>query len=63
MESQLEDEVIDAVIEKAEEEDTFKFWSKNEKGTIKVIPILFKKYLETADFISIVQGWKELCVC
>ena len=43
MESQLEDEVIDAVIEKAEEEDTFKFWSKNEKGTIKVIPILFKK--------------------
>ena len=50
MESQLEDEVIDAVIEKAEEEDTFKFWSKNEKGTIKVIPILFKKYLEDSGF-------------
>jgi len=50
MESQLEDEVIDAVIEKAEEDDTFKFWSKNEKGTIKVIPILFKKYLEDSGF-------------
>ena len=50
MESQLEDEVIDAVIEKAEEEDTFKFWSKNEKGTIKIIPILFKKYLEDSGF-------------
>ena len=50
MESQLEDEVIDAVIEKAEEDDTFKFWSKNEKGSIKVIPILFKKYLEDSGF-------------
>ena len=29
---------------------TAKFWSKNEKGTIKVIPILFKKFLEDSGF-------------
>ena len=50
IDSNLEDEVIDAVLEKAEEDDSAKFWSKNDKGTIKVIPILFKKFLEDNGF-------------
>ena len=46
----LDIDEIETVIEKAEEEGSEKFWSKNEKGTIKVIPILFKKYLEDSGF-------------
>ena len=46
----IELDVIETVIEKAEEETTDKFWSKNEKGTIKIIPILFKKFLEDNGF-------------
>jgi hypothetical protein len=46
----IELDVIENVIEKAEEETTDKFWSKNEKGTIKIIPILFKKFLEDNGF-------------
>ena len=50
LDSDVDEEVIEAVLEKAEEDDTTKFWSKNEKGTIKVIPILFKKFLEDSGF-------------
>mgnify|MGYP001358891808 CR=1 FL=1 len=46
----IELEVIESVIEKAEEDTTDRFWSKNEKGTIKIIPILFKKFLEDNGF-------------
>ena len=46
----LDIDEIETVIEKAEAEGSEKFWSKNEKGTIKVIPILFKKYLEDSGF-------------
>ena len=50
LDSDVDEEVIEAVLEKAEEDDTTKFWSKNEKGTIKAIPILFKKFLEDSGF-------------
>jgi len=46
----IELDVIESVIEKAEEDTTDRFWSKNEKGTIKIIPILFKKFLEDNGF-------------
>jgi hypothetical protein len=50
LDTNVDEEVIEAVLEKAEEDDTAKFWSKNEKGTIKVIPIMFKKFLEDSGF-------------
>ena len=37
-------------MEKADEDGELKFWFKNEKGTIKIIPILFKQYLEDNGF-------------
>jgi len=49
-ETDIDTETIDAVITKAEEEDTAKFWFKNEKGVIKVVPILFKQFLEENGF-------------
>ena len=48
--TELDGETIDAVVEKAGEDGELKFWFKNEKGTIKVIPILFKQYLEDNGF-------------
>ena len=48
-ELELETEVIDSVLEKAEEESV-KFWSKSDKGVIKAIPIVFKKFLEDNGF-------------
>ena len=45
----METEVIDSVLEKAEEESV-KFWSKSDKGVIKAIPIVFKKFLEDNGF-------------
>ena len=53
---QLEDEKIDIgdidnVIVRLEEEQTnHKFWTKNEKGVIKIVHILFKNYLEDNGF-------------
>tara|TARA_R110002051_G_C8734761_1_gene498331 strand:- start:139 stop:2559 length:2421 start_codon:yes stop_codon:yes gene_type:complete len=47
--SNIDEETIESVLEKAEE-DELKFWSKNEKGTIKIIPILFKQFLEENGF-------------
>ena len=48
--TELESEVIENVLAKAEEDKSFKFWHKNEKGTIKIIPIKFKQYLEDSGF-------------
>ena len=42
-ESMLEDELIDSVIETAEENNSIKFWTKNSKGIIKMLPLIFKK--------------------
>ena len=45
------DLTIEAVLNKAEEENSLKkFWTKNEKGTIKIVHILFKHFLEDNGF-------------
>jgi|TARA_R110000803_G_scaffold47129_3_gene98549 hypothetical protein len=48
--SMVETEVINSVLEKADEDVSIKFWSKSEKGTVKVIPVVFKKFLEDNGF-------------
>jgi hypothetical protein len=50
-ETEVEDAVLDNVIRRLEEEqDKQKFWSKSEKGVIKIIHISFKKFLEDNGF-------------
>ena len=50
-ESDIEDSVLDNVIRRLEEEqDKQKFWSKSEKGVVKIIHISFKKFLEENGF-------------
>ena len=50
-ESNFQPELIDAVLNKVEEENSQQiFWSKNDKGVIKIIHILFKKFLEDSGF-------------
>jgi len=45
----VEADVIDSIITQAEK-DEYKFWFKNDKGTIKIIPIDFKKFLQDNGF-------------
>ena len=50
-ESALDSETIDAVLNRVEEENSMQtFWEKNEKGTIKIVHILFKQFLEDNGF-------------
>jgi len=50
-ETSLDDKTIEAVLHKVEEENALKqFWSKNDKGTIKIVHILFKQFLEDHGF-------------
>ena len=50
-ESNLESEVVDAVIEKIEKEnETPTFWTKTDKGVIKISPLDFKTFLEDNGF-------------
>ena len=47
----IEEEVIDSVLERADDENKqMKFWTKNEKGTIKIIHYVFKEFLEDNGF-------------
>jgi len=47
----IEDALLDNVIRRLEEEqDKQKFWSKSEKGVVKIIHISFKKFLEDNGF-------------
>lgn len=49
--TELDERTIDSVLEKVEEENNnHQFWSKNEKGTIKIIHFLFKEFLEENGF-------------
>ena len=49
--SNLETEVIESVLNKVEEENAKQiFWSKNDKGAIRIIHILFKQFLEDNGF-------------
>ena len=50
-ESDIEEEVIDSVMERIEQENARQqFWSKSDKGAIKIIHILFKTFLEDNGF-------------
>ena len=49
LEGSVETDVIDSIIDRAEEEQ-YKFWFKNEKGVIKIIPIDFKRFLQDNGF-------------
>ena len=47
----IETDVIDSVLERADEENKqMKFWSKNDKGVVKIIHIIFKEFLEENGF-------------
>ena len=49
--SNLDDKTIEAVLNRVEEENSFKqFWSKNDRGVIKIVHILFKTFLEDNGF-------------
>ena len=49
--SNLDNEVIDSVLNKVEEENSkMTFWNKNDKGVIKIEHILFKQFLEDSGF-------------
>lgn len=50
-ESNIDGDVIEAVLTRATEESSLKqFWTKNDKGTIKIVHILFKHFLEDNGF-------------
>ena len=47
----IESEVIDSVLQRVDEENKEqKFWTKSDKGVIKVVHILFKQFLEDNGF-------------
>jgi len=49
--SNLDADVIDAVLNKVEEENAKQtFWDRNDRGVIKVVHILFKQFLEDSGF-------------
>ena len=49
--SNLENDIIDAVLNKVEDENSkMTFWTKNDKGAIKIEHILFKQFLEDSGF-------------
>ena len=51
MEQALDHETAEAVIDRIEEENAKQvFWSKNEKGSIKIVHVLFKQFLEDNGF-------------
>ena len=52
-ESNLANDVIDSVLEKAEEDNSVKFWTMSSKGVVKAIPLIFKKFLEMNGFFKI----------
>jgi hypothetical protein len=50
-ETNLDDKTIESVLNKVEEENKLKqFWTKNDKGVIKIVHILFKHFLEDNGF-------------
>tara|TARA_R110002020_G_C16297059_1_gene772871 strand:- start:1 stop:2427 length:2427 start_codon:yes stop_codon:yes gene_type:complete len=48
--SMLDTELIDSVIEKAEEDNSVKFWTKSSKGIVKALPLIFKNFLQSHGF-------------
>jgi DNA-binding transcriptional MerR regulator len=51
LDSNLDSETIDSVINKVEEDNSKQvFWDRNDKGSIKIVHILFKQFLEDNGF-------------
>ena len=51
VESDIESNVVDSVLNRVEEENQQKqFWTKSDKGVIKIVHILFKQFLEDNGF-------------
>jgi DNA-binding transcriptional MerR regulator len=51
LDSNLDSETIDSVINKVEEDNSKQvFWDRNDKGAIKIVHILFKQFLEDNGF-------------
>lgn len=49
--SNLDSETIESVLNKVEEENSKqKFWERNDKGSVKIVHILFKQFLEDSGF-------------
>jgi hypothetical protein len=49
----IADDVIDSVLERADEENKqMKFWTKSDKGAVKIIHIVFKDFLEDNGFFK-----------
>lgn len=49
--SGIDGDLAESIIEKIDtEQNVFKFWTKNDKGVIKIVPHLFKTFLETHGF-------------
>lgn len=49
--SNLDSDIIESVLNKVEEENEKQiFWTKNDKGVVKIIHILFKQFLEDSGF-------------
>ena len=47
----VEEEIVDAVLDRADEENKqMKFWTKTEKGVVKIVHIVFKEFLEDNGF-------------
>jgi len=50
-ESNIDSDVIESVLTRVTEENSLKqFWTKNDKGTIKIVHVLFKHFLEENGF-------------
>ena len=50
-EAQIDGDVIESVLNRAEEENKSKvFWTKSDKGVIKIVHVLFKQFLEDNGF-------------
>ena len=51
LESDLDGDAVDAVLNRIEDENTkLTFWTKNDKGAVKIVHILFKQFLEDNGF-------------
>ena len=50
VDSGIEEETADSAVDKAQEDNSVKFWTKSEKGVVKIVPLIFKQFLEDNGF-------------
>lgn len=46
----IEEETAASAVDKAQEDNSIKFWTKSEKGVVKIVPLIFKNFLENKGF-------------